>query len=41
LAASSGNVIASQKKKAAEAMMNQKEIREAQALADEWLVQHK
>lgn len=41
LAALTGNVIASQKKKAAEAMMTQKEIREAQALADEWLVQHK
>lgn len=41
LAALAGNVIASQKKKAAEAMMTPKEIKEAQALADEWLAQHK
>lgn len=41
LAAMSGNVIASQKKKAAEASMTSKEIKEAQALANEWLTQHK
>jgi len=41
LAALSGNVIASQKKKAAETMMSKKEIKEAQALTEEWLAQHK
>lgn len=41
LAALAGNVIASQKKKASEARMTPKEIREAQALADEWLAQHR
>lgn len=41
LAALSGNVIASQKKKAAEAMMTPNKIKEAQALADDWLAQHK
>jgi len=41
LAALAGNVIASQKKKATEAMMAPKEIKEAQALAEEWLAQHK
>lgn len=41
LAALAGNAIASQKKKAAEATMTQMEIKEAQALADEWLAQHK
>lgn len=41
LAALTGNVIAAQKKKAAEARMTPKEIKEAQALADEWLAQHK
>ncbi|MDD5385141.1 MAG: tetratricopeptide repeat protein [Gallionella sp.] len=41
LAALSGNVIALQKKKAAEAMMTPKDIKAAQTLTDEWLVQHK
>lgn len=41
LAALAGNTIASQKKQSAEARMAQKEVEEAQALANEWLAQHK
>lgn len=41
LAALGGNVIASQKKKTAEAMMPPKDIKAAQVLTDEWLAQHK
>lgn len=41
LAALAGNAIAIQKKKAAEARMTPDEIKKAQALADEWLAQHK
>lgn len=41
LAALTGNVIASQKKKVAEPKMTPKEVKEAQALADEWSAQHK
>lgn len=41
LATLAGNVIASQKKKAAETMMSKKEIREARTLVDEWLTQHR
>jgi len=41
LAAVAGNELAPQSKKIAEAKMTQKEIKEAQALADEWLTQHK
>lgn len=41
LATLSGNTIASQKKQSAETRMGSKEIKEAQALADEWLSQHK
>lgn len=41
LAALSGNVIAAQKKKAAEAGMTPREAREAQSLIDEWLARHR
>lgn len=41
LAASAGNAIASQKKKAAATRMTPEEIREAQALTDEWLAQRR
>jgi len=41
LAALSGNSIAQQKKKASEAGMSKKEIREIQAWVDAWLMQHK
>lgn len=41
LAALAGNAMAIQKKKSAEARMSSKEIQDAQALADEWLAQHK
>ncbi len=41
LAAAAGNDIAPQSKKTAEAKMVPKEIKEAQALTDEWLAQHK
>ena len=41
LAAATGNEIAPQTKKTAEAKMTKKEIKEARALADKWLAQHK
>lgn len=41
LAAAAGNEIAPQSKKTAEAKMTPKEVKEAQALTDEWLAQHK
>lgn len=41
LAALSNNIIATQKKKAIEVGMTANEIKEAQALAGEWLAQHK
>ncbi len=41
LAAVAGNEVAPQSKSNAEARMSQKEIKEAQAMADEWSAQHK
>lgn len=41
LAAAAGNELAPQSKKTAEAKMTPKEIKEAQALADGWMAQHK
>lgn len=41
LAAMSGNTIALQKKRAAETRMTPQAVKMAQALTDEWLVQHK
>lgn len=41
LAALTGNTIATQKRKAIEAQMTTREIKEAQVLADEWMARHK